>query len=87
MTTFKKFYQQPNLTPSREFFHQLTTPQREKVSFFIILITSIFRNKSQTLYAVSCILNLPQRVGAVDSEICSMVDFFCSWYGIWKRCW
>ena len=60
MTTFKKSYQQPNFTPTRAFFHQLTMHQRGKVSFFIILITSIFRNKSQTLYAVSCTLNLPQ---------------------------
>ena len=60
MTTFKKAHQQPNLLPLRVFFHQLTTPSKTESKLFIILITSIFRNKSLTLYAVSCILNLPQ---------------------------
>ena len=60
MTTFKKFHQQPNFMPLRVIFSPTDHAPKRESKFFIILITSIFRNKSQTLYAVSCILNLPQ---------------------------
>ena len=59
MTTFKNFINSLIFALKDIFSPTDDVPMRES-KFFIILVTSISRNKSQTLYAVSCILNLPQ---------------------------
>ena len=72
MTTFKKFHQQSNFCALEGVFSPTDHAPKRESKFFIIHIISIFRNKSQTLYAVSCILNLAellQYIGYANENI------------------
>ena len=52
MTNFKKFHQQPEFYTLEGVFSPTDHASKRESKFFIILITSIFRNKSHALYAV-----------------------------------